>query len=414
MNCAGGAFVFAIVAFLVPLAIVSFVRAQQNSDLEAKKKIHGRVLERLVSARRAIDNGLFGPFERWLSSEWESGDALVDELELLGPRVERFLERLAVINERRPFVRIERLAEFPGVTRKDASLLAIHGLETTDHVLQKPRAFARVTALSERKMALIREYAERICDAADSAVVSRTKVVDWERASPVIERHLRRLDEDIASSLKVLCQVQDVRGSFMGSLLEQVEQLETCYDRADVQALSLMSFERIERDASEVIAGLGSAFVQYIEQLNRAVGLELLSVQAGDDSLGLFSVEFNGINAPRRLRDVIDGVWERQSAMLKECVQFIVPRSGPESGRAGNQRTEVPPKNEHKDPFAYFGLPPGSSRGELEKAYRSMVVQYHPDKVAHLGAELRELAARKIVEINAAREECLRVIDARR
>jgi len=34
--------------------------------------------------------------------------------------------------------------------------------------------------------------------------------------------------------------------------------------------------------------------------------------------------------------------------------------------------------------------------------YRARIAEYHPDKLAHLGQELRELAARKALEINLA------------
>lgn len=39
---------------------------------------------------------------------------------------------------------------------------------------------------------------------------------------------------------------------------------------------------------------------------------------------------------------------------------------------------------------------------ELTQAYRSLIMQYHPDRVAGLGAELRELADKKAKEINEA------------
>ena len=35
-------------------------------------------------------------------------------------------------------------------------------------------------------------------------------------------------------------------------------------------------------------------------------------------------------------------------------------------------------------------------------AYRKLVQQYHPDKVANLAPEFRELAERRMKEINAA------------
>jgi hypothetical protein len=37
-------------------------------------------------------------------------------------------------------------------------------------------------------------------------------------------------------------------------------------------------------------------------------------------------------------------------------------------------------------------------------AYRQRMTEYHPDKVAHLGAELRELAEREATEFNLARK----------
>ena len=38
----------------------------------------------------------------------------------------------------------------------------------------------------------------------------------------------------------------------------------------------------------------------------------------------------------------------------------------------------------------------------FKRKYKQMVRQYHPDQVAHLGPELKELAAWKTTEINMA------------
>lgn len=38
----------------------------------------------------------------------------------------------------------------------------------------------------------------------------------------------------------------------------------------------------------------------------------------------------------------------------------------------------------------------------IKKAYRQLSMQYHPDKVAHLGAEFKRVAEEKMKEINAA------------
>src|SRR5262245_50521294 len=39
---------------------------------------------------------------------------------------------------------------------------------------------------------------------------------------------------------------------------------------------------------------------------------------------------------------------------------------------------------------------------EIASAYRRKIVQYHPDKVAHLGPELKAIAEQKSLEINSA------------
>ena len=39
---------------------------------------------------------------------------------------------------------------------------------------------------------------------------------------------------------------------------------------------------------------------------------------------------------------------------------------------------------------------------EIKKAYRKLSMQYHPDKVRHLGEEFRLVAEEKMKEINQA------------
>ena len=51
---------------------------------------------------------------------------------------------------------------------------------------------------------------------------------------------------------------------------------------------------------------------------------------------------------------------------------------------------------------------PGASVDEIRAAYRQLMSQYHPDKVATLGAELRALAERKSAQINAAYRDALK------
>lgn len=53
-------------------------------------------------------------------------------------------------------------------------------------------------------------------------------------------------------------------------------------------------------------------------------------------------------------------------------------------------------------------LPPSATLEDIRAAYQNLISQYHPDKVASLGIELRALADKKSKQINAAYQEALR------
>jgi DnaJ-domain-containing protein 1 len=75
---------------------------------------------------------------------------------------------------------------------------------------------------------------------------------------------------------------------------------------------------------------------------------------------------------------------------------LLVPRS-----HVGRTR---PVDRAASDPHAVLGVPPGASGEQIAEAYRERMKEYHPDRVASLGPELRELAHRKTVEIQRARD----------
>jgi len=58
--------------------------------------------------------------------------------------------------------------------------------------------------------------------------------------------------------------------------------------------------------------------------------------------------------------------------------------------------------SERERSLAVLGLAAGASEEEIKQAYRSLSMQYHPDKVQHLGAEFQRVAEEKMKEINAA------------
>ena len=63
-----------------------------------------------------------------------------------------------------------------------------------------------------------------------------------------------------------------------------------------------------------------------------------------------------------------------------------------------------PPAALSLEPHQVLGVERGAGPEEIRRAYRELLAQYHPDKVAHLGPELRETAHRKTLEIRKAYE----------
>ncbi|WP_372016185.1 J domain-containing protein [Pseudoxanthomonas sp. 10H] len=55
-----------------------------------------------------------------------------------------------------------------------------------------------------------------------------------------------------------------------------------------------------------------------------------------------------------------------------------------------------------ENPYAELGLGAEASDAEVDQAYRRLMSQYHPDKVAGAAPELREQAEKRARAINAA------------
>ncbi len=76
-------------------------------------------------------------------------------------------------------------------------------------------------------------------------------------------------------------------------------------------------------------------------------------------------------------------------------------------GDRNSQSTPPHAQNRSKTTSAWeiLGVGPGASEEEIVVAYRKMARLYHPDRVEGLGPEFKELAERRMKEINAAYKE---------
>ncbi|MCD9047815.1 DnaJ domain-containing protein [Luteimonas sp. MHLX1A] len=53
-------------------------------------------------------------------------------------------------------------------------------------------------------------------------------------------------------------------------------------------------------------------------------------------------------------------------------------------------------------PYRVLGLERDASDEDIDRAYRKLMAQYHPDRLANAAPELQDQAARRAAEINAA------------
>lgn len=78
------------------------------------------------------------------------------------------------------------------------------------------------------------------------------------------------------------------------------------------------------------------------------------------------------------------------------------PRRGRETPPRGEAPSPPPPPAPEPDPWAVLGVAPTASPGEIARAFRARMAQYHPDKVATMGPEIRTLAEEKSKAITLA------------
>jgi hypothetical protein len=84
------------------------------------------------------------------------------------------------------------------------------------------------------------------------------------------------------------------------------------------------------------------------------------------------------------------------------------PRDSKQQSKRGEQKRSSYSSNTTKSPYEVLGVAPGASLNAITAAYREQARKNHPDKVANLDPEFRELAERRMKAINAAYQELKR------
>ena len=78
--------------------------------------------------------------------------------------------------------------------------------------------------------------------------------------------------------------------------------------------------------------------------------------------------------------------------------------SRPRARRPGDKAPRRPDAGNADVDWAYrvFGLPEDASDAQIDRTYRKLMGQYHPDRVAGAAPDLQKIAEQKSREINAA------------
>ena len=77
------------------------------------------------------------------------------------------------------------------------------------------------------------------------------------------------------------------------------------------------------------------------------------------------------------------------------------PKENEQASRTAEDEVPLPAF----DPYELLGIARGTPLDEARKAWRALIVLYHPDKVAHLAPEFRDLAEEKTRQLMTAWEQ---------
>jgi hypothetical protein len=129
------------------------------------------------------------------------------------------------------------------------------------------------------------------------------------------------------------------------------------------------------------------ALVRDVDLVTKGINLVLPTV------IGLLMVSWTRVGAPFYLIG--------RSPIYPFPKLKDVPRNQPDP----EPKPEPPPiPRPEFDPYKVLGVSPLASKVEIESGYRKEIALYHPDKVAHLGDDLKKVAHERTLAIRRAFE----------
>jgi DnaJ-domain-containing protein 1 len=95
-------------------------------------------------------------------------------------------------------------------------------------------------------------------------------------------------------------------------------------------------------------------------------------------------------------------LWRYLARLRQASNLFQQPGAQFNQGASNSGSQQASGQQNVRSPYEILEVKPDASEEEIRAAYRRLANQYHPDKVAHLGNELQELADLRFKEIQEA------------
>lgn len=86
----------------------------------------------------------------------------------------------------------------------------------------------------------------------------------------------------------------------------------------------------------------------------------------------------------------------------EDDLKKIIDELESEQKQKQKSNTNYKSSTSNKNHYEVIGVKSTSSKEEIYSAYKNLLKQYHPDKVASLGEEIQNVARNKTQEINSA------------